>query len=86
MRQKPIPKRAVLLLIAIAMVMPIGICVILALGRLLQAMGDASGSVVLDWIALACGVVWVLDLICLILAHSINSLAELDDDDSANAE
>lgn len=79
MRQRPIPRNALLLLIAIAIVMPIGTCVILAVGRLLEAMGDASGSVVLDWIALAAGIVWILDLICLILAHGINSLADPDD-------
>jgi len=79
MRQKPIPQRILLLLIAPAVVLPIGICILLALGRLLGAMGDASGGVVLDWIALACGVAWVLDLICLILAQGINSLGAPED-------
>ena len=79
MRQNPVPQRVLLLLIAVAVVLPIGICVMLALGRLLGAMGDASGGIVLDWIALACGVAWVLDLICLILVQGINSLGDSDD-------
>lgn len=76
MTDKPIPSRILLLAIAAALVIPIGICILLGLGRLLGAMDDASGSRVLDWIALAAGAIWLLDLICLILAQAINSVAE----------
>ena len=79
MRRQLIPRAVLLVLIAIALVTPIGICVILAAGRLLGTMGDAAAGGVLDWIALAFGGVWLVDLICLVLAHAVNSLSEADD-------
>jgi len=79
MRRKPVPQQPLLLLVVAAVVMPIAVCVILALGRLLLAMGDDPAGAVVDWIALAFGAVWVLDLICLILALAVNSLSEPDE-------
>jgi len=69
-------QRALVTLIVIAVVLPIGVCVILALGELLGAMGDSAGGVVLDRVALATGVLWVVDLICLVLALGVNSLID----------
>ena len=79
MAQKPIPQRVLFLLITIALVLPIGLCMVLALGRLLTVMGDEPGGLVLDRIALAGGILWALDLICLILAQGINALADSND-------
>jgi len=80
MAQKPIPQRVLFLLIAIALVLPIGLCMVLALGRLLIIMGDGPDvALVLDGIGLAGGILWALDLICLILAQGINALADSND-------
>ena len=79
MAQKPIPQPVLFLLIAVALVLPIGLCMLLALGRLLAVMGDSTGGLVLDRIALAGGILWALDLICLILAQGINALADSND-------
>lgn len=54
-----------LLLAAVAL--PIVCTVLIGLGRLLAAMGDAAGATAVDRLALATGVLWVLILIALVL-------------------
>ncbi len=65
-----------LLLVAAAVMLPITICVLVGLGRLLGSMGDAAGSLVLDRIGLALGIAWVLDLVFLVLLLAIQRLLE----------
>jgi hypothetical protein len=65
-------------LVTAACVLPVAIVVVVAVGRLLGAMQDAAGAAALDRIALALGIVWVIDLVCLVLAQSINSLGPPD--------
>jgi hypothetical protein len=73
-------KHAVLLpLVAAAVMLPITICVLVGLGRLLGSMGDAAGSLVLDRIGLALGIAWVLDLVFLVLWLAIQRLLEPGD-------
>jgi hypothetical protein len=80
MRPRLVPQRALLLLIALAVLLLVGGLVTLGLGELLEAMGDQGAvSSVLKYIALGCGVLFVVDLISLILAQAVNSLAETDD-------
>ncbi|MEE8450959.1 MAG: hypothetical protein V3R99_03560 [Thermoguttaceae bacterium] len=76
MSQKLVPRRAILLLIAAALALPIVICVILAVGSVLLAMDDTSGFVVLRRIALAGGILWAIDLICLLVVLALNALAD----------
>jgi len=76
MSQKLVPRRAILLLIAAAMVLPIVICVILAVGSVLLAMDDTAGFVVLRRIALAGGILWAIDLVCLLVVLALNALAD----------
>ncbi len=54
--------------------LPVAISILSGLSRLLSAMGDSSGGMVLNWIALAAGILWILDLVGLILVQAINSL------------
>ncbi len=68
-----------LLLAAVAAMLPIAICVLAGLGRLLCSMGDAAGSRVLDRIGLALGIAWVLDLVFLVLWLAIQRLLEPGD-------
>jgi len=79
MRGKLIPKAVVLALLAAGLVLPIAVCLVLALAGLLTATGDAAGSFVLGWIARGLGLLWVLDLICLVLALAAESLASGED-------
>lgn len=78
MRERPVPGSVVLLLLVGALMLPVAISLLFGLGRLLAAMGDSVGGAVLDWIALAAGILWSLDLVGLILVQAINSLAGSD--------
>ena len=78
MGKKPVPRLSVVLLIGVAVVLPIAIVVLLAVAALLGAMNDHWGGAVLNRVALACGLLWVVDLICLVLVVGINSLTNGD--------
>ena len=45
--------------------LPITICVVVGVAALLGAMGDVAGGVMLHRLALGCGILWVIELICL---------------------
>jgi len=79
MNGKLVSKRIVLLLIAVAVVLPIVVCVVLAVAALLVAMNDAEGGGVLRYIAWGCGVLWGVDLICLVLAVGLRVLTDHDE-------
>jgi len=79
MSQKPVPKAVTLLLIAGLLVLPISAGVVLAVSALLAAMGDTTGGAVLNYIALGCGILWVVDLASLVLAEGLNSLSDRDE-------
>lgn len=81
MSKKPVPRWILLLLLAGAVILPVSICVILAVSTLLGAMGDQSGGLALQYTALGAGTVWVIDLICLVLAEGLNSLSDTDEGD-----
>jgi hypothetical protein len=69
-----IPRRILTWLVSIALVLPISIAVILGVARLLGAMHDVTGATALDRIALAGGIMWGVDLACLLVAQGINSV------------
>ncbi len=81
MNRSPIPHQIIALAIAGAIIIPIAICLFLAVAALLSAMGDASGAGALRWVGLVCGIFWVLDLILLVMALALNALSERDDKD-----
>ena len=61
-------------LLAGAVVMPLVLVLVLGLGRLLAAMGDAAGAMVLDRLSLAGGLLWSLNLVLLLVALAVQSL------------
>ena len=79
MRQDLIPQRFLLLLIALALMLPIGVFVVLGLSQLLRAMGDEPGSVGAVRFAVACGGIWLFDLISLILVVAVNAITNAYD-------
>jgi hypothetical protein len=81
MSRRPVSSKVLLALIVAGLVLPIAICVVLALALLLAAMGDAVGGVVLRYVALGGGVVWIVVLVGLILAQAIHALSRSDDAD-----
>ena len=80
MNKKPVSRLAITILVAIAVISTISLGVVLAVACIIGIMGDASGKVVLESVALAIGLVWIIDLICLVLALGVNSLSDSDSD------
>ena len=76
MGHQPPPSKALLPVIAALVVLPIGISVLVAASALLVTMGDATGGVVLRYVALACGILWVIGLICLVLLQGLHALTQ----------
>jgi hypothetical protein len=66
-------RRALILLAAAALLLPILAVVLIGTARLLAAMQDAVGAAVVDRIALGIGVVWVTDLVTLVIVQAIHS-------------
>jgi hypothetical protein len=76
-----VPHRILIALIAATLLLPITICVVFGVAALLEAMGDAAGGAVLHRIALGCGILWGIDLICLVLVLAIGTLRGPDEPD-----
>jgi hypothetical protein len=76
MTEKPVSRRAVVLLIAGVAVLPLAAWAVVAVAALLGAMEDAAGELMLRRIAWLCGALWAIDLVCLVVALAINSLCE----------
>ncbi len=78
MNKKPVSRRAITVLVAIALVFTISLVVIMAVACIIGKMGDTLGQAVLEAVALAAGLAWAVDLICLVLALGVNSLYDPD--------
>ena len=74
MSQLPNLRPTIALLLAGGVLFPIAICVVLGIGAMLTAMGDASGGAVLNRIGLAVAIILVLDLIVLLLFLGLHFL------------
>ena len=79
MHKPLIPHRVVLALVAIAVVLPITICVVVGVAALLNAMGDVAGGGMLHRTVLGFGILWAVDLICLLLVLAIGTLRGPDE-------
>jgi hypothetical protein len=86
MRSTPQFRPWIAVLLAIGALMPIAICIVLGVGALLSAMGDAAGGKVLNWISLALAILWVLDLVVLVLLQGLNSLFNNPPNDDSTEE
>lgn len=84
-----ISRRILAWLVIAALVLPIALSVTVAAARLLAAMQDAAGSAALDRVALVLGIVWVVDLVCLVISVALaliesSKLAALDDAEASH--
>ena len=79
MRRPLVSHRVTLAFVATALFLPITICVVFGVAALLEAMGDAVGGAVLHRVAFACGILWIIDLICLVVVSAIGSLRGPDE-------
>ena len=77
-------KRLLNTLLISAVLMPAAIVVFEAFGRLLSALGDAAGGVVLERLALVGGVAWLLVLLALLLVLGLRQ-ALVDHEDEPGA-
>ena len=66
-------------MVAAALVLPIALVVVVAAGQLLVAMGDPDGSRVLSRVALSLGLVWAIDLVCLLTVLGMRALTSGDE-------
>lgn len=64
------------MLVTLALALPVIISVLAAVARLLSAMGDTVGGVVVDRVALAAGIGWVVALVALVVMLGIRALGE----------
>lgn len=62
--------------VLVALVLPIVCCVLIAVGALLHAMDDGAGAAVVNRLALASGVLWLVDLVVLLLLVAVRALYE----------
>ena len=76
------PRQFLSPLVLAALMLPILICVLLGIGRLLAAMNDQAGAAVLDRLALAGGIVWVVALVLLLITLAIDALSPPNDPSS----
>jgi hypothetical protein len=81
MQQPLIPHRIVIALVVTAIFLPITICVVIGAASLLEGMGDFSGGVALHRIAFGIGILWAINLICLLLVLAIGILRGPDEPD-----
>jgi hypothetical protein len=59
-----------------ALALPILMCILFGLGYLLSALGDLEGAAVVVRVNLVVAVLWVFDLILLVVALAIGSVAQ----------
>ena len=65
-------------MMSIALALTVALAVLMATGHVLGKMGDTTGRAVLDAIALAAGVLWIINGICLVFSLGVNAIAEDD--------
>lgn len=62
----------------IAIVLPVAICVVVATGFLFASLQDALAARILNGVALAIALIWVIDLIALVLLLSFDAASRTD--------
>jgi hypothetical protein len=67
-------QRAIIWLLVAALGLPIAMCVLYALARLLEAMKDEAGANALGYVNLGLLALWVIDLVALVVVQAIHSL------------
>jgi hypothetical protein len=81
MRRKLVYTKTLFALLVAGLLLPVAICIVMALSALLEAMKDGAGSSVLHYVALAGGVAWVVDLVAIVLVQAIGTLGGADEEE-----
>lgn len=69
-------RKAVLILLIAAVVLPIIVAILSGAASLFASLGDATAAAFLGRAALAVGLAWTVELICLLLLLAWNSTAD----------
>ena len=67
-------RRAIFWLLVAALGLPISMCVLYALARLLETMKDEAGANALGYVNLGLLALWIIDLVALVIVQAVNSL------------
>lgn len=70
-----VSRRWLIQFVVAALLLPIVICVLVGVGRLLAGMADTAGAAVLDYLALGGGILWLIDLIILVVLLAVDAAA-----------
>jgi hypothetical protein len=81
MRRKPVLIKTLFGLIVAGLLLPVTISIVVALASLLSSIGDQAGGTALRYVALASGILWVVDLIAIVLVQAIDALDRPDDEE-----
>ncbi len=67
-------QRALVSLLVGALALPVALCILYALARLLEAMQDQVGGQILGRTALVLFALWIIDLVALVILLAVQSL------------
>jgi hypothetical protein len=69
-----VPRKFLVGLLLTGLLLPVVVVILLALAKLLAALGDLSGTACVQRVMMGAGVVWCIDLAFLLLALGVNAL------------
>ncbi|MFO0899179.1 MAG: hypothetical protein U0836_17275 [Pirellulales bacterium] len=73
-----VPRSALYWLLVGLLALPVILCIVLGVGRLLAGLEDAAGALILDRVALLLALIWAVDLVGLVAALGLDALARRD--------
>jgi hypothetical protein len=69
-----VARRVLIALVLVGIIAPTIVVVLVAVAKLLASMGDATGAVCVERLALAIGIFWLIDLILLLMALGVGAV------------
>jgi hypothetical protein len=79
MHRREVLFKTLFALVVAGLLLPMMICIVMALAVLLDAMKDATGGWVLRYVAVVGGGLWVIDLVAIVFVQAIGSLVQADE-------
>jgi hypothetical protein len=73
-----VPRALLYWLLVGLLALPVILCIVLGVGRLLAGLQDAAGALILDRVALLLALIWAVDLVGLVAALGLDALARRD--------
>ena len=80
MRRKAVFTKTLFGLVVAGLLLPVAISIVIALASLLSSVGDPTGGTALRYVALAAGVLWIVDLVAIVIVQAIDALERPDDE------